>query len=120
MTFPARDGGRAAMELLERCLAPVEDFANLYYGRQPCYRKAVDDDGFHDLLSLSDIDGILTNRLLRYPDVRLIRNGQVLDVRTYTRIVQEAEDLPSLVVVPHAVYDEFYRGATIILQEINR
>ncbi len=108
------------MDLLERCLAPIEDFVGRFYGRQPYCREAVDVPGFQDLISMSDVDEILTNRRLRYPDVRLIRNGQVLDVRDYARMEETSVDLPSLIVDPQAVYEEFYRGATIILQEINR
>ena len=106
--------------ILERCLGDIGEFLQDTWSRRPLLHQDSQSAGFNDLLSLSNIDEILTDRLLRYPDIRLIRGGEALDVQTYT--YAEKQDVGPAYLVPdlEMVYDEFYRGATILLQGVHR
>ncbi len=106
--------------ILQRCLGELDDFLENTWSRRPLLRQNSRDGGFDDLLSLSNIDEILTGRLLRYPDLRLVREGKPLDVQAYCYM--EKQDVGPAYLVPdlQAVYDEFYRGATLLLQGVHR
>lgn len=72
------------------------------------------------LLSLDDVDHLLTSTAIRTPAVRLARDGQVLPESAYTRAATLAgKSLTGLVdgVKTLRLYDE---GATVVLQGLHR
>lgn len=105
---------------LQRCLGDPTEFLRNHWSRKPLLQRGGSENGFEDLLSLDSVDEILTNRLVRYPDVRLIRAGEVLDVRSYCYL--EKQDVGPGYLVPdlESVYEQFQRGATILLQGVHR
>ncbi len=116
-TTPA-EGAAAA---LERCLEPVEAerFLSEFWERKPL---AVRRDGgarFDDLLSIDDVERLVCSSGIRYPGLRLVKEGAQLGPSDYT------VDLPWRPVPftgfaePDRVLAEYERGATIVLQALH-
>src|SRR5918995_370198 len=76
----AVDPGRAA---LGRCVDDPDGFLTTSFGAAPCLRRSA--GTFDDLLSLDDVDRALTGSGLRQPAFRLVRDGEPIDARNYTR-----------------------------------
>ena len=70
---------------LGRCVGDVERFASEAWGRHPEHYPGADPAGFADLLSLDDVDRLITSAALRLPTFRLIRDGATLPESSYTK-----------------------------------
>jgi hypothetical protein len=72
------------------------------------------------LLDIDAIDEILTTRLLRYPDFRLIRAGNVIDIASYVR--REVDEFHVVNLIPDydAIYGLLDQGATLVLRSVHR
>lgn len=105
---------------LQRCVGDVERFLGDAWTRRPHHRERSSDDTFADLLSLDDVDRILSTTSLRRPAFRLVRDGRPLPPRGYVRSGriggQTVHDLPDVGRVLRA----FEEGATIVLQGLHR
>src|SRR5437868_10906304 len=105
-----------AVSALARCVGDVEPFIANYWAQRPFLRHADRDMSFDDLLSLTDVDHIVSTTSLRSPAFRLVKAAMAIDVRSYTRYgsvgPQEVYDIADV----GRVYDEFHQGATIALQ----
>jgi lysine-specific demethylase/histidyl-hydroxylase NO66 len=114
--FPDARAGKA----LERCVGDVDSFLKDYWAAAPLYRGANGVGGFEDLLTLADVDAILTERGLRFPAIRLVKDGQTLTPSSYTKSIRlqsrEVDDF----VDPGRVLQHFSDGATIVLQALHR
>lgn len=72
------------------------------------------------MLSLDDIDSLLTERGLRYPALRMVKEGNTLPPSSYTKRARiQSRELTDLV-DPGRVYELFGDGATIVLQALHR
>lgn len=105
------DGG------LARCVGDVDTFLRCTFAEAPHRWHG---DRYDDLLSLADVDHLLTGAGLRRPSVRLVRNGEVLDPSTWTRRARTGAVWVDDVVHPGKVLDHFAAGATIALQGLHR
>jgi bifunctional lysine-specific demethylase and histidyl-hydroxylase NO66 len=77
-------------------------------------------DAFDDVLSLTDVDRALTVTGLRRPAFRVVRDGEVISPRRYTRHARQGrEDIDDLIDAGR-VMDLFAEGATIVLQGLQR
>jgi len=103
---------------LARCVGPdVDTFAADVWGKAPLLRKA--SGTFDDLLTLRDIDGLLSERGLRTPFLRMARAGRVLDSSQFTSgggVGAEVGDQ----VADDKVLHLFGDGATVVLQGLHR
>jgi bifunctional lysine-specific demethylase and histidyl-hydroxylase NO66 len=72
------------------------------------------------LLSLDDVDHLLTASGLRTPAVRVVRDGTVLPAARFTRSATLAGSTMNGVVDVAKVLDLFDSGATIVLQGLHR
>jgi bifunctional lysine-specific demethylase and histidyl-hydroxylase NO66 len=110
----------AARDALARCVGDPGRFAAEHWARAPLYRPAADAAGYADLFSLGDVDHILSSTTPRFPAFRMVKDGQALDRRAYTRPGrvggQPVDDLAD----PGRVYEHFHGGATIVLQSLHR
>jgi len=73
-----------------------------------------------DLLSLDDVDHLLTSTALRTPALRLARNGTVLPQSSFTRSATLAGSPLTGLVDARKVLDLFEDGATVVLQGLHR
>jgi lysine-specific demethylase/histidyl-hydroxylase NO66 len=73
------------------------------------------------MLSLDDVDHLLTSSALRTPQVRLARDGTVLAESRYTRRGASLAGKPLTGLLdPRRVLDLFADGATVVLQGLHR
>ena len=123
-TTPTRTRTRptpASDSALLRAIAPTtaEEFLSAYWERKPLHVERGEAGRFDDLLSAQDVERQMSEPGLRAPGFRLVKAGEKLDPREYTK------DLPwrpkpftgsadNLVVVR-----EFVRGATVVLQGLH-
>lgn len=105
---------------LARCVGDTEQFLSDAWTRRPHRSERSSDDTFQDLLSLADVDRILTTTSLRSPAFRLVRDGQPLDTSSYLRSGRiggrTVQDLPDV----GRIFAHFDEGATIVLQGLHR
>lgn len=90
------------------------------WGERPLFRGAEDDRGFGDLLSLDDVDRIVSSHGLRLPAFRLVRDGDTLPTSGYTKTTRTGSEAATGVMDAKAVYREFAAGATLVFQGMHR
>lgn len=72
------------------------------------------------LLSIEDVDTLLTSVALRTPALRIVRDGAVLSAAEFTRAATIAGQPLSGLVDPRKVLDLYDGGATVVLQGLHR
>ena len=113
--LPGLSVGRDA---LRRCAAvPPDEFAARVWGREPLLSPRVSD--FSDLLTLDDVDELLSRRGLRTPFIRMARDGSVVGSGQFTGGGGAGAE------VGDQVRDEkvaalFAAGSTVVLQGLHR
>ena len=105
---------------LARCVGDVGRFLDQHWSAAPLHQRATAATGFSDLLSLDDVDHIVSSTFARLPAFRLVRDGKPLDPATYTKSARLGGRPVSDVGDPGRVYEEFRNGATIVLQGLHR
>ena len=102
---------------LARCVGDPGAFLASAFGRRPHLHHGPPAD---DLLSIADVDHLITASALRAPAFRLVRGGASLPLSSYTRTARVgSRDIADLV-DPAAVARLFDEGATIVLQGLHR
>lgn len=105
---------------LARCVGDVTAFVAHAWGRRPSLHGRVGDDAFEDLLSIDDVDRILTATSPRTPAIRVVRDGREVPAGAYTRSgtlgSRTLSDLPDV----DRLLGLFDEGATIVLQGLQR
>lgn len=79
-----------------------------------------DPDALGALLSLDDVDHLLTSTALRTPALRLAKNGNVLPAAVYTRSATLAGEPLTGLIDARKVLDLFEQGTTVVLQGLHR
>jgi len=97
----------------------VERFLREHWARSPRHLTGVPGAGFADLLSLGDVDHLITT-FPRRPAFRLVRDGKPLDPAVYTRTARLGGQAVSGVGDAARIYDELHAGATLVLQGLHR
>src|SRR5690242_20681579 len=105
---------------LARCVGDVDRFFSETWGKAPLLQRRRESNGFDDLLTLKDIDFILTTSWLRTPAFRLVQDGKPLDERSYTKWAGVGARGAHDTVDPGKVYSLFHAGATVVLQAMQR
>jgi hypothetical protein len=105
---------------LVRCVGDVNRFFSEVWAKAPLLQRRRDSNGFDDLLTLADVDFILTTTWLRTPAFRLVKDGKPLDERTYTKWAGVGARGAYGSVDPGKVYSLFHGGATVVLQAMQR
>jgi hypothetical protein len=111
---------QVGLDDLSRCVGNPDVFASEIWGVRPLHRTAEDDHGFEDLLSLDDVDQIVSSMGLRLPAFRLVRNGTTLSSDSYTKTTRTGSQSAAGVMDANAVFREFAEGATIVFQGMHR
>ncbi len=114
-------GGAAAHPALRRCIGLLpEQFAADYWSRRPLLSPSAElPGGFEDLLTLDDVDELVSRRGLRTPFLRIAKNGEVVAAARFTgsggagaQIADQVSD--------DRVLELFADGATLVLQGLHR
>ncbi len=105
---------------LTRCVGDPGLFAEKFWARLPLHRPGGEPEGFDDLLSLADVDHIVSSTSIRLPSFRLVKDGKTLPAPAVTKTARTGSQSVSGMADPVKVYREFERGATIVLQGLHR
>ena len=105
---------------LERCVGDVDGFLSRYWARAPLYRPGSGADAFSDVLTLDGIDRMLAETGLRFPALRIVKDGETLSPSSYTKRARLQSRNLDDVIDPGRVYEHFSGGATIVLQGLHR
>ncbi|MBK8435001.1 MAG: cupin-like domain-containing protein [Austwickia sp.] len=105
---------------LARLVGAVPDFTDRVWGREPLLRQGASGTvGWPELLTVDDVDELLSIRGLRTPFLRMARSGRTLPERSFTGpggvgagIADQVSDTE--------VSRQFAEGATIVLQALHR
>lgn len=116
----AWEGAEPTREALARCVGDVPDFIEHAWGQRPHLRRRAGRDSFGDLLSLDDVDRLLTATSPRGPEIRVVEDGRQVPASRYTRSgtlgSRMLTDLPDV----DRLLELFDGGATIVLQGLQR
>jgi cupin superfamily protein len=105
---------------LERCVGDVARFVDLTWSRGPVHYVGTDPAGFADLLSLDDVDQIISSTALRLPAFRLIKDGVTLPESSYTKTGRAGSKPMAGIADSARIFRLFDQGATIVLQGMHR
>jgi lysine-specific demethylase/histidyl-hydroxylase NO66 len=105
---------------LARCIGDAEDFLRATWGRRPIVHPGEDPLGFADLLTLDDVDRILSTTSLRTPAFRLVEAGEQIPETAYTRSGTTGSKRVAGMADPARVFELFRDGATIVFQGRHR
>lgn len=109
---------------LARCV-PVgtEAFARDHWGRTPLLSRAADPgrDGksFDDLITVADVDELISRRGLRTPFLRMAKDGQLLPPHRYAGPGGAGATVPDQA-LDERVLAAYAGGATLVLQGLHR
>jgi len=98
---------------LKRLIHPIDPqtFIRDYWEKRPLLVRRRDRDYYRPLLSLADVDGLLSNSSIHPPEIRVVRGGE--EVRLGS---PEAGGMIGRARMLESLYWEYRRGATIVLQ----
>jgi ribosomal protein L16 Arg81 hydroxylase len=109
-----------AADALERCVGNVDAFLDEYWDERPLLRVRADAAGFADLLTLDDVDAMVSSSLLRKPAFRMVAGGKDIPADRYTASVPIGGDRATGTVDAARVWAELDQGATLALQSLHR
>jgi cupin superfamily protein len=104
---------------LERCAGDPEAFLLEAWGRRATVRTG-QGPAFDDLLTLEDVDRVITTAALRTPFFRLVKAGERIEESAYTRTGRTGSRDVGGMADPARVAALFENGATIVLQGLHR
>jgi uncharacterized RmlC-like cupin family protein len=107
------------MSALQRCVGDVGRFLADDLGRRPALRTG-EAGTFDDLLSLADVDMLLTTAGLRVPALRVVKNGTPIPAGRWTTSARIGGVAMREIVDPRRLLAEFDDGATVALQGLQR
>ena len=108
------------MDPLGRCTGDTQAFLQGTWGARAAVHQAVEPEGFRDLLTLDDVDRIITTTSLRTPSFRLVKAGVQIPEASYTRSGRTGSKPVSGMADPARIAELFDDGATIVLQGLHR
>ena len=112
-----RTGAPSALEL---CTGDVSAFTERTWGRSVLVHRDAGPNAFAGLLSLGDVDRILSTTSLRTPSFRLVKAGEQIPESSYTRSGTTGSKPVTGMADPTRVFELFRTGATIVLQGVHR
>ncbi len=107
------------MDALTLLTGEAQSFLDTDWASRPRVHKA-DPDLLTGLLSLDDVDRLLTSTALRTPALRIARDGNVLPSSAFTRSATLAGVPLTGLVDARKVIELFDGGATLVLQGLHR
>jgi ribosomal protein L16 Arg81 hydroxylase len=89
----------------------AETFGRVYWEKQPLIIRRTNPDYYRGLLSLENVDSILSTSSIRPPEIRLLYDGKETPLKQL-----RANRLGSPAVQLESLYEEYRKGSTIVLQ----
>lgn len=117
-TAPTRDA-LSSSDVLDLLSGDAKSFVDDIWATRPHIHKA-DIELLVALLSLDDVDLLLTGTALRTPALRIAQDGRVLPAPSYTRRATIAGEPLTGLVDARRVVELFEGGATLVLQGLHR
>ena len=105
---------------LARCIGDADGFLRGTWGRRPTIHEGEDPLGFADLLTLDDVDRILSTTSLRTPALRLVEAGEQIPETAYTRWGTTGSKPVAGMADPARIFELYRGGATIVFQGLHR
>jgi lysine-specific demethylase/histidyl-hydroxylase NO66 len=105
---------------LARCTGDPDVFLRDSWGKRAVVHRGSGSAGFADLLSLDDVDRLLSTTSLRTPTFRLVESGRAIAESAYTRSGRTGSRPVTGMADPARIFERFRRGATIVLQGLHR
>jgi ribosomal protein L16 Arg81 hydroxylase len=98
----------------------LKEFFNDYWERRPLILSRGDEGYFRHLLSLEDMDQVLSSHELRHPLIQLVKNNARVPPPQWTT-EEEVKGAPVGTVADRVkMFGEYQNGATIILDHLHR
>ena len=110
----------ASIPAIERCAGDPAAFVRDHWAKAPLLRRGAGPGGFDDLLSLDDVDRLLSTTAPRVPFFRMVKDGSPLPPAAYTKSGRIGSQPLSDLADPGRIFDQFHGGATIVLQGLQR
>lgn len=107
---------------LSTLIAPMvpSTFLESHWEREPLILRRNDAGYFTSLLTLDDVDRLVTTSELRTPGFRMVRNGRSLSKHAYTRRVPWAGGAFDGLADLERVFAAYEDGATLVLQALHQ
>jgi ribosomal protein L16 Arg81 hydroxylase len=112
---------RTASNALARCVDPIDAAAFLaeYWEQQPLAVPRGGKGRFDDLLSVADVERLVSSGGLRTPGLRLVKEGGTIAESSYTTDISWRPKPFLGIADPDRVATAFAEGATIVLQALH-
>ncbi len=112
---------RTASSALARCVEPIDaaEFLAEYWEQQPLAVPRAEDGRFDDLLSVTDVERLISSGGLRIPALRLVKEGGTIAESSYTTDISWRPKPFLSMADPDRVATSFAEGATIVLQALH-
>jgi len=104
--------------VLARYVGDPSTFLSEYWGRKILHRPAADSAIFDDLITVDDVDRLISSTLPHYPDVNLVKDGMQIEPAQFTQAPDPRRG-GARVVDAARVFEYFHAGATIQMQGIH-
>jgi hypothetical protein len=106
---------------LAQVLSPLDisRFLKEYWEQNLLYIPREDPDYYAELLTIPDIDRLISSSGLRYPSLRLVKNGVSIPSTKYTYNLPWGGDSFNRMIDSEVVFSEFYQGATVVMQALH-
>jgi ribosomal protein L16 Arg81 hydroxylase len=107
---------------LDWLLSPVDQkgfFAD-YWEKQPLLVQRHNPVYYENLLSLRDIDYIISSTDLRYPAVRMVKDGVAVGLAEFAEDVPWGNDTYYGTIIPDKLYEQYRNGASVVFQALHR
>jgi ribosomal protein L16 Arg81 hydroxylase len=98
---------------------PREQFFAQYWERQPLLLKRGDETFYRSLLSVADLDDIISSGAQRYPAIRLAKGGAYFPQEAYTRDLRYGDEIFQGVPDVDRIFSEYSLGATVTLPALH-
>jgi hypothetical protein len=120
-TTPTRTRTGRTLRALARCVEPVDPdrFLQDYWERRPLLVPRGQEGRFDDLLSQAETERLVSSTGLRYPAVRVVKEGEKIPIGRYTETVPWRPSGFTATGNVERIAEEFERGATVVLQALH-
>lgn len=94
----------------------VDEFVDEYWEKQLLYLGRKGEQNFDHIISVDEIEDFLSRTDIRHPSLRLVKDGEELALRDYTRELRLGSHVSHDLIDNEKMFQCFRQGATIVLQ----